>query len=96
LFSLAGGRIALPIGFPGGVGNTQQDPKRFASLVDDVERRLFDVLPDATWIYPGHGKDTTLGAERPQPRGVACSRVVSRQETSSARPMASTASWGLS
>ena len=51
--------------FPGGVGNTQQDAARFASLIDDVEHRLFDVLPDETWVYPGHGKDTTLGAERP-------------------------------
>ncbi|WP_369253060.1 MBL fold metallo-hydrolase [Geodermatophilus amargosae] len=51
--------------FPGGVGNTQQDPDRFASLIDDVEQRLFAVLPDDTWVYPGHGKDTTLGAERP-------------------------------
>jgi glyoxylase-like metal-dependent hydrolase (beta-lactamase superfamily II) len=51
--------------FPGGVGNTQQDPERFRSLIDDVEARLFDVLPDDTWVYPGHGKDTTLGAERP-------------------------------
>ncbi|WP_222196095.1 MBL fold metallo-hydrolase [Modestobacter italicus] len=51
--------------FPGGVGNTQQDATRFASLVDDVEHRLFDVLPDDTWVHPGHGKDTTLGAERP-------------------------------
>ena len=37
----------------------------FASLVDDVEQRLFGALPDDTWVYPGHGKDTTLGAERP-------------------------------
>jgi glyoxylase-like metal-dependent hydrolase (beta-lactamase superfamily II) len=51
--------------FPGGVGNTQQDPQRFASLIDDVEQRLFAVLPDDTWVYPGHGNDTTLGAERP-------------------------------
>jgi glyoxylase-like metal-dependent hydrolase (beta-lactamase superfamily II) len=51
--------------FPGGVGNTRDDATRFASLVDDVEHRLFDVLPDETWVYPGHGKDTTLGAERP-------------------------------
>jgi glyoxylase-like metal-dependent hydrolase (beta-lactamase superfamily II) len=50
--------------FPGGVGNTRKDPKRFTSLIDDVERRLFDVLPDETWVYPGHGKDTTIGAER--------------------------------
>jgi glyoxylase-like metal-dependent hydrolase (beta-lactamase superfamily II) len=51
--------------FPGGVGNTQQDAARFTSLIDDVEERLFGALPDETWVYPGHGKDTTLGAERP-------------------------------
>ena len=51
--------------FPGGVGNTQKDPQRFASLIDDVEQRLFGTLPDETWVYPGHGKDTTIGAERP-------------------------------
>ena len=51
--------------FPGGVGNTQQDAERFASLIDDVETRVFGTLPDETWVYPGHGNDTTLGAERP-------------------------------
>ena len=51
--------------FPGGVGNTKKDPARFASLIDDVEQRLFAVLPDEAWVYPGHGKDTTIGAERP-------------------------------
>ena len=51
--------------FPGGVGNTQKDAARFTSLIDDVEERLFGTLPDDTWVYPGHGKDTTLGAERP-------------------------------
>jgi glyoxylase-like metal-dependent hydrolase (beta-lactamase superfamily II) len=51
--------------FPGGVGNTDKDPQRFSSLLGDVEERLFGVLPDDTWVYPGHGKDTTLGAERP-------------------------------
>ncbi|ORT57644.1 MBL fold metallo-hydrolase [Streptomyces sp. CB03238] len=52
--------------FPGGVGNTWGDPDAFASLILDVETKLFDVLPDETWIYPGHGKDTTLGEERPR------------------------------
>jgi glyoxylase-like metal-dependent hydrolase (beta-lactamase superfamily II) len=50
--------------FPGGVGRTMS-PVDFTSLIDDVEQRVFDVLPDDTWIYPGHGDDTTLGAERP-------------------------------
>ncbi|MDL2076841.1 MBL fold metallo-hydrolase [Streptomyces sp. GXMU-J15] len=52
--------------FPGGVGNTFKDPKAFASLIHDVETKIFDALPDETWVYPGHGKDTTLGAERPR------------------------------
>ncbi|MEU2871513.1 MBL fold metallo-hydrolase [Streptomyces olivoreticuli] len=51
--------------FPGGVGNTHDDPKAFASLLGDVETKLFGQLPDETWVYPGHGADTTLGAERP-------------------------------
>jgi glyoxylase-like metal-dependent hydrolase (beta-lactamase superfamily II) len=51
--------------FPGGVGNTQKDPARFDSLYADVVAKVFDRLPDATWVYPGHGGDTTLGAERP-------------------------------
>ena len=51
--------------FPGGVGNTFGDAAAFASLIDDVEQRIFDALPDDTWFYPGHGADSTLGAERP-------------------------------
>ena len=51
--------------FPGGVGNTQKDPERFTSLFNDVKAKLFDRLPDETWFYPGHGKDSTLGVERP-------------------------------
>lgn len=50
--------------FPGGVGKTTS-PENFQSLIDDVESRVFDVLPDDTWFYPGHGDDSTLGAERP-------------------------------
>jgi len=51
--------------FPGGVGNTFGDPAAFDRLIDDVEHKLFDALPDETWVYPGHGGDTTLGDERP-------------------------------
>jgi glyoxylase-like metal-dependent hydrolase (beta-lactamase superfamily II) len=51
--------------FPGGPGNTQQDSERFNSLITDLEDRIFGELPDGTWVYPGHGGDTTLGAERP-------------------------------
>jgi len=51
--------------FPGGPGNTEKDPQRFGSLMDDLEARVFGVYGDSTWVYPGHGKDTTLGTERP-------------------------------
>jgi glyoxylase-like metal-dependent hydrolase (beta-lactamase superfamily II) len=51
--------------FPGGVGATFGNQENFTSLLDDVEHKLFGTLPDETWVYPGHGDDTTLGAERP-------------------------------
>jgi glyoxylase-like metal-dependent hydrolase (beta-lactamase superfamily II) len=51
--------------FPGGVGRTESDAE-FDTLFSGVVTRLFDRLPDETWVYPGHGWDTTIGAERPQ------------------------------
>lgn len=51
--------------FPGGVGKTNS-PEDFTSLIDDVQQRVFDALPDETWFYPGHGDDSTLGSERPK------------------------------
>ncbi|RZS82825.1 glyoxylase-like metal-dependent hydrolase (beta-lactamase superfamily II) [Motilibacter rhizosphaerae] len=50
--------------FPGGVGRTGS-PEEFTSAYDAVVRELFDQLPDATRVLPGHGLPTTLGAERP-------------------------------
>ncbi|HEX2857297.1 MAG TPA: MBL fold metallo-hydrolase [Propionibacteriaceae bacterium] len=50
--------------FPGGVGNTRNPGQDFAQLIDDVERRVFDVYEDAV-VHPGHGDSTTLAAERP-------------------------------
>src|ERR1700731_3103045 len=50
--------------FPGGLGRTTK-PDELDSLYRDVTSRVFDVYPDSTVIYPGHGDDTTLGAERP-------------------------------
>ncbi|NUU23577.1 MAG: MBL fold metallo-hydrolase, partial [Streptomycetaceae bacterium] len=52
--------------FPGGVGNTFGDDAAFRTLLGGVEEKIFGRLPDETWVYPGHGNDTTLGAERPQ------------------------------
>ena len=50
--------------FPGGVGRTTS-PAEFASLYGGVVEKVFGRLPDETWVYPGHGDDTTLGKERP-------------------------------
>ena len=52
--------------FPGGAGNTFGDAEKFAQIMDGLEREVFDRLPDETWVYPGHGDDTTLGEERPK------------------------------
>ncbi|GAA2744254.1 MBL fold metallo-hydrolase [Terrabacter aerolatus] len=51
--------------FPGGVGNTKNPGQSFDALIEDVTTRVFDVYDDDTWLYPGHGDDSTLGAERP-------------------------------
>jgi glyoxylase-like metal-dependent hydrolase (beta-lactamase superfamily II) len=51
--------------FPGGPGKTP-DPAAFASLMSDLETRVFDVYLDDTVVHPGHGDSTTLGVERPQ------------------------------
>lgn len=50
--------------FPGGPGRTTT-PEDFTSLMDDLESKIFAAYPDDTRVYPGHGFDTTLGAERP-------------------------------
>ncbi|GAB3070073.1 MBL fold metallo-hydrolase [Intrasporangium mesophilum] len=51
--------------FPGGIGNTKNPGQSFDALIEDVTTRVFDVYDDDTWFYPGHGNDSTLGAERP-------------------------------
>ena len=33
--------------------------------MDDLENKVFARFPDETHVHPGHGDDTTLGAERP-------------------------------
>jgi glyoxylase-like metal-dependent hydrolase (beta-lactamase superfamily II) len=50
--------------FPGGPGRTTR-PEDFNSLMTGLETKIFGRLPDTTWVYPGHGNDSTLGAERP-------------------------------
>jgi glyoxylase-like metal-dependent hydrolase (beta-lactamase superfamily II) len=50
--------------FPGGPGNTWGKTKLFEQIMDSLESTLF-TLPNETRVYPGHGDDTTIGAERP-------------------------------
>lgn len=60
------GRVHLITGdclFPGGIGKTWS-PEDFETLYRDVTTKLFDRYPDGAHVYPGHGKDTSLGAER--------------------------------
>ena len=62
-----GGPVHLFTGdslFPGGPGRTTT-PEDFASLMDDLESKVFARFDDSTVVHPGHGDDTTLGAERP-------------------------------
>ncbi len=49
--------------FPGGIGRTLNE-EEFDSLYNGVVSEFFS-LPDETWVYPGHGHDTTIGVERP-------------------------------
>lgn len=50
--------------FPGGPGRTTR-PEEFDSLMTDLETKVFARYDDNTVVYPGHGDDTNLGAERP-------------------------------
>lgn len=50
--------------FPGGPGATRWDYSSFGQIMDSVENHLF-TLPEPTIVYPGHGAETTIGAEKP-------------------------------
>ncbi len=50
--------------FPGGPGNTWNNAEAFKTIMRSLDEKLF-ALPDDTHVYPGHGSDTTIGAERP-------------------------------
>ncbi len=51
--------------FPGGHGRTTTAVDH-TRIMDGLEAKVFDRLADSTWVYPGHGGDTTLGRERPE------------------------------
>jgi glyoxylase-like metal-dependent hydrolase (beta-lactamase superfamily II) len=50
--------------FPGGPGNTRNETGHFPTIIASIRERLF-TLPPETRVYPGHGRDTTIGEEAP-------------------------------
>lgn len=51
--------------FPGGPGATTFPGGDFAAIIHSLEDRLFAPLAAETIVMPGHGNDTSIGAERP-------------------------------
>ena len=52
--------------FPGGPGATQYEGGDFPTIIRSIEDRLFAPYGGDTLVLPGHGDDTTIGAESPQ------------------------------
>ena len=51
--------------FPGGPGNTKLEGGDFTTIIRSIDDLLFSPLAADTIVMPGHGLDTTIGAERP-------------------------------
>lgn len=51
--------------FPGGPGATKFPGGDFPTIIRSIEDRLFAPLDPDIIVMPGHGLDTTIGAERP-------------------------------
>jgi glyoxylase-like metal-dependent hydrolase (beta-lactamase superfamily II) len=51
--------------FPGGPGNTKFEGGDFPTIIRSIETRLFGRYPGDTVVLPGHGAQTTIGAESP-------------------------------
>lgn len=49
--------------FPGGPGATHNEGGDFDAIIRSIEDRIFRVFDAATIVLPGHGDDTTIGAE---------------------------------
>lgn len=65
LFYFAAARAAF-VGdalFAGSVGRTDLPGGSFEMLEQSVRSQIY-TLPDSTVVYPGHGPDTTVGAEK--------------------------------
>ena len=51
--------------FPGGPGATGFEGGDFDTIIASIEQRLFSPLSADTMVLPGHGDQTTIGAETP-------------------------------
>ena len=51
--------------FPGGPGNTNHNAQDFATIITSIDERIFGVFADDVTIWPGHGRESTVGTERP-------------------------------
>jgi glyoxylase-like metal-dependent hydrolase (beta-lactamase superfamily II) len=51
--------------FPGGPGATGYPGGDFDRIIRAIDERIFSTLPGDTIVLPGHGDDTTIGAESP-------------------------------
>lgn len=49
--------------FAGSIGRTDLPGGDFDTLIASIAQQLLP-LPDATVVYPGHGRETTIGVER--------------------------------
>ena len=52
--------------FPGGPGATGYEGGDFGTIIRSIEDRIFSQFDGSTIVLPGHGLDTTIGAESPQ------------------------------
>ena len=50
--------------FAGGPGATGRSFSDFPTIIESIRSRLLS-LPDSTVVHPGHGDDTSIGAEAP-------------------------------
>lgn len=51
--------------FPGGPGATGYEGGDFETILKSIENRMFRVFDADTIVLPGHGNNTTIGAEAP-------------------------------
>ncbi len=51
--------------FPGGPGATKFPGGDFEAIIESIDRRIFAPFDPDTLVLPGHGDDTTVGAESP-------------------------------